>query len=322
MYRSILVPLDGRWYGEHALPVARAIAKRFGAALHLVHVQTAAVVPAAIESLPYVGTHVNLGPREAEHGYLEGLSRRLSEEGLRVSTEVVQGPIAEALERYAVERGAELVVACTHCHEGLSRLWHRGLGEKILHDVRIPILLIRSDDSEPDLAAERRVRHVLVPLDGSVFAEEILDGAIPLAHAFGARVTLLRVVRPMTTVGYSLLGQDAHVNHFLLDDQQREATAYLVRIAERLRAAGMEVRTRVVVHEEPADAIIDSTRPELEEPPVDLIAMSTHCRGPLARLVISSVTDRVLHHSPVPLLMHRPAAQAAGEPEARELIGA
>lgn len=316
MYQSILVPLDGTWFGEHALPLARGLARRFGATLHLVHVHTEGVVPVAVESLPYVGALVPIGSTGDEQGYLDEVGARVAAGGVRVSTGLVRGPLMEALERYALEHGVDLVIACTHCHEGVSRLWHRGVGETLLHGVSIPILLIRADDTRPDPGEERTVRHILVPLDGSAFAEAVLDEAIPLARGFGARITLLRVVRPILMTGYTLLGQDAHLNHFLLDDQQQEALAYLERTAERLRAAGMEVRTRVVTHEQPAAAVVEATRPDRADPAVDLIAMTTHCRGPFTRAVLSSVSDGVLHDSPVPLLLHHPRPAGEAEPAA------
>jgi nucleotide-binding universal stress UspA family protein len=319
MYRTILVPLDGTWFGEHALPIARGIARRFGAALHLVHVHTEHNLPVAVESLPYVGVPAPGPSVEQERAYLEEVASAMSDASLRVTTELVQGPLTESLERYALDRGADLVVACTHCHEGLSRFWHQGVGEQILRDTSLPILMIRSDDTEPDLSSERTFRHILIPLNGSPYAEEILDKAIPLGRGSGARFTLLRVIRPMMVVGYTLLAQDAHVNHFLLEEQQQEAEAYLNRIAERLRAAELVVYTDVVANEDPAAAIVDATRPRHDVPPVDLIAMSTHSRGPFSRVVLSSITDEVLHDAPVPLLLHHPIAQTA---EAAEMSAA
>jgi nucleotide-binding universal stress UspA family protein len=313
MYRSILVPLDGSWFGEHALPAARSIAKASGAGLHLVHVHRDASIPAAVESLPYLGSSLPLDPADGDAAYLEGVVERLGDAGVRTTTSLIQGPLTQSLERYAIENGADLVVACTHCHEGLARIWHRGVGEQMVRDISIPILLIRSDETQPELKEERGFRHILLPLDGSLFAEEILNRAVPLGRMLGARLTLLRVVRPMTMMGYTLLGHDTHVSHFLLEEQQQEAESYLSRIAERLRSAGLEVGTRVVTSEEPAQAIVDATRPDPGRPPVDMIAMTTHCRGPLSRFVLSSISDSVLHSAPVPVLLYHPLAAEAEE---------
>jgi nucleotide-binding universal stress UspA family protein len=299
MYRSILVPLDGTAFGEHALPMARTIARRFGSTLSLVHVDTTATEPSA-----------------GDRAYLERVASLLEEQGMAVTTELIRGPLTESLERFATERGTDLVVACTHCHEGISRFWHRGVAERLLQDMPIPILLVRSPATPPVPSRDPRLRHILIPLDGSPFAEEILDMAVPLGRGLGAEFTLLRVVRPTSLIGYTLLEQDLYVNQFLFGEQEQEARAYLNRVAERLRAAGLAVAARVAVDDDPARAIVNGARPdnELGLPPADLVAMTTHSRGPLARLVLSSVTDRVLHQAPVPLLLHHPQAEEQAEP--------
>jgi nucleotide-binding universal stress UspA family protein len=317
MYRSILVPLDGTPFGEHALPVARGIAHRTGATLHLVHVHSVPVVPAAVESLPYLIPPLASPSTDDERAYLDGIAAALADEGIAVTREVVVGPLTEALERCARTRAADLVVACTHCHEGLSRFWHRGVGEQILHDTAVPLLLIRAGDHAPEPRHARTFRHILIPLNGLPFAEEVLDHAVPLGRDLDAHFTLLRVVHPARTAGYMLLGPDAQISEFLLEEEQQEAQAYLERVAERLRTGGLRVRTRVVVDEEPARGIVGALQPA-GLPPVDLIAMLTHSRGPLTRLVLSSVTDEVLHHSPVPLLLCHP--QPAEEESVIDLV--
>jgi nucleotide-binding universal stress UspA family protein len=315
MVRSILVPLDGTWYGEHALPTAIAVARRTGATLHLVHVNTEVAFPVAIESLPYLGANVPLVPVEVDHEYVHRLAERLTAMGLDAHGVVRRGSLADSLGRYAIECGADLIVACTHCHEGISRLWHRGVGEQILDEAGIPILFIRADDTRPDLAERREFRHLLVPLDGSSFGEKALDCAIPLATAFGAKLTLLRVVRPIATTGFPLLGEEGPPDPVILEDQRLQATQYLESVASRIGGGLQDVRTRVVTGEEPALAIVDATRPDLDldSPPVDLVAMATHCRGRLMRALLSSVSDEVLHNVPIPLLLHHPVPeQAAG----------
>lgn len=312
MYRSILVPLDGTAFGEGALPLARAIARRSGAALHLCHVHTETVVPAAVESLPYLGAGIPTPPTEEQHAYLAGVAERLRHDGVPVTTELARGPLTDSLVRSAATRGVNLVVACTHCHDGVTRLWHRGVGDRILRDTAIPTLLIRDGAAEGGSAPQRDVAHLLVPLDGSPAAEQIVERAVAMARTFGARITLLRVVRPLVMVSYSLLGEDAPLNHFVLEDQRRGAEAYLEGIARRIRARGLEVAVRVTTDDDPARGILEAIRAEPGTPPVDLIAMTTRCRGPLTRAVLSSVSDNVLHAAPVPVLLHRPLAAAEG----------
>jgi nucleotide-binding universal stress UspA family protein len=309
MFSSILIPLDGSWFGEHAIPSAVSIARRTGARIHLVHVRTDVAFPVAVESLPYLGTHVPIVPAEGDDEYVRSLAERLSETGLDVRGAVRHGPLAESLQRHATDVAADLVVACTHCHEGFSRYWHRGVGVQLVSGANLPTLLIRADETRPDLLEARTFRHVLIPLDGSGLAESAVAPAAAFAKSFGARITLLRAVRPVSLAGLAALGEDVPPDPSVVQDQREAAESYLDSVAQRLRDDGLTTDTRVVVGDEPATAIVHATRPDLEPgvPPIDLIVMGTRCRGRILRALVSSVSDEVLHNAPIPLLLHHPS---------------
>jgi nucleotide-binding universal stress UspA family protein len=82
----------------------------------------------------------------------------------------------------------------------------------------------------------------------------------------------------------------------------KEAQDYLTGVAEKLRAKSMGVRTRVAVEEHPAAAILH----EAATCGAELIAIETHGRGGLTRLVLGSVADKVLRGSTIPVLVHHP----------------
>jgi nucleotide-binding universal stress UspA family protein len=129
---------------------------------------------------------------------------------------------------------------------------------------------------------------VLVPLDGSALAEQVVRPAADLAGLLGAGCTLLGVEAP-----------DAPA------PAEAEARAYLERVAARLRAAGLRVATRVVVARHAAEAILEQASAQKS----DLIALATHGRGGLSRVVLGSVADRVLQGASGPVLVYRPAHQ-------------
>jgi nucleotide-binding universal stress UspA family protein len=177
----------------------------------------------------------------------------------------------------------------------------------------IPLLLLRPQDGPLDFAREPSFRHVLIPLDGSPLAEQILDPAGTLAELEQAECTLLRVIKPMVIGNYNptdpaLSGLDHQVLKELqaLHEQDRvHALEYLQQIAGRLRARGVQVQTRVVVHEQPAVAILE----EIKARRPDVVALATHGRGGLQRLLLGSVADKVLRGAGVPVLVHRPLTE-------------
>lgn len=158
---------------------------------------------------------------------------------------------------------------------------------------------------------------ILVPLDGSGLAESVLTHVEEIAAKFGARVLLLQVVpsfaevmaqttafTPTTGAGISptIAEYSMDIARERHGAEATSARTYLGGVAERFSAKGIQVETNVV-EGSAADAILDSARAS----DVGLVAMSTHGRGGLGRLVFGSVADEVLRRSHFPLLLVRPS---------------
>ncbi len=144
-------------------------------------------------------------------------------------------------------------------------------------------------------------RHILVPLDGSPLAEQVLPHVKALASLEpGARVTLLRAVPTVypTTIDYS--GMLPPVGD-ILPELELEARNYLDSIARSLQAEGLNVKLELSLLPA-AEAIIDYA----ENHKVDLIAIATHGRSGISRWVFGSVTQKVVQATPVPVLVIRP----------------
>jgi nucleotide-binding universal stress UspA family protein len=148
--------------------------------------------------------------------------------------------------------------------------------------------------------------HLLVALDGSALAEQILPQVEALAARFAARVTLLRATTPPETIIAELsAGAEPGATGVLdptpiIEAEQQEAREYLARVAARLQAHGLSV-----AQEQPEDAAGDAILERADALGVDLIAMTTHGRSGLGRLVFGSVADTVLRKSSCPILLVR-----------------
>ena len=151
---------------------------------------------------------------------------------------------------------------------------------------------------------------LLVAVDGSPAAEQVLAHAEALAKAFGSTITLLRATisaeMPVTeTAGgeASVIGElapPAMDPTPILNADRDAATDYLEQIAARLRSSGLKVDAE---HPEgPANHVIVDRAAALG---VSLILMTTHGRGGLGRMVFGSVADSVLRHAPCPVLLVR-----------------
>lgn len=306
MLRSILVPLDGSDFGEHALPWAFAVTRRTGAWIHLVHAH--AGIPfselEAVTPYQYEGVTVSeydAKAERAERSYLEDVAERARQRtGLTISWTLVEGDVVEGIERTAQATEAELIVMSTHGRTGLSRAWLGSVAEALLRRTVIPTLVIRPADGTADLGAERSLKHVLVPLDGSPHGERILDPVLELGRAFGARFTLLHVLCTHAVLG----GREVPIPSGKLQERAARAEDYLARIADRLRGQGVEVEGEIREATATALAILQAA----DVADADLIAMATHGHAGLARLLLGSVADKVIRGSCRPVLAQRPGA--------------
>ncbi len=151
---------------------------------------------------------------------------------------------------------------------------------------------------------------ILVPLDGSKLAEEVLPYVRLLAAADSMRVALLRVIEPAPPdlIGLSPGVSIAEITAGIAS----EAQEYLDTVATTLKERGLNVAS-LVKEGNPASCIADEGNRDAGT----LIAMSTHGYSGITRWVMGSVTDKVLHATTNPLLIVRARAQSATPPDVR-----
>lgn len=310
MYRSIMVPLDGSAFGEYALPFALSIARRAGATVELAH-----VCPPAHADAPIAIDAPNDPGQARTTAYLKQLATTLSKRwNVAITSVVLEGPAAEMLSKHATISGADLVVMTTHGRGPLTRFWLGSVADRLVRELPAPVLLVRPHEMALDFlndVPEQFFQHMLIPLDGSALAETVVEPAVALGKLMHARYTLLQAIEvPM--LGYAPAAYATGLDERIINEWQAEAQSYLDQIAKRMRAQGLHVQTSVLVAQ-PAIAILNYAR----EQSVDLIAMATHGRGNLARMLMGSVADKVVRGAGTTVLLQRPAI----EPARREAVG-
>jgi len=161
-------------------------------------------------------------------------------------------------------------------------------------------------------------RHIVVALDGSELAEKILPVVVPLARAFGSHVTLLRVVAPTQLPIYAGdVGMYSPRIYYgdvikLEKEARREALDYLSPRCEQLEQEGLAVSCCT-----PEGSAVESIVEHARAVDADLIAVTTHGRGGLGRLVFGSVAEAVLRSAPCPVLLVRVQDGSEGESRSR-----
>lgn len=307
MYRSILVPLDGSTFAEHALAYARPLARRTGARLHLVLAHTPIAAHAMDVAPPALFSQWEDASRTRERSYLEHTAERLRSEGLDAEAELRDGDAVHELIARS-ETGIDLVLLATHGRGGLERAWMGSVADALVRHVHVPVLLVRPEGPRLEAAREPRIRHVVAATDGSKPAEIAADHAARFARVFGARLTLLRVVPMPAGLGSPYIPHAAEADREAVEQGEDEARRYLRWLAGQLDTSHT-VATLVTRAYHPARGILTGAA----EVDGDLVVVGTHRRFRIARAVLGSVADKVIRGAHVPVLVAHALDGTGGE---------
>jgi nucleotide-binding universal stress UspA family protein len=144
-------------------------------------------------------------------------------------------------------------------------------------------------------------KNILAPLDGSELSECSLKHVTAIAKGCAvAGVVLLHIIEPLNKyMTYGGIGQEALGE--IRKESRTKAKRYMAKAADKLKKNGINAKT-VIIEGMPSDEILNYT----EKNQVDLIIMSTHGSSGLTRWAFGSVADKVIRHSPVPVLVIAP----------------
>ncbi len=295
----LLVPLDGSPLAERALApafaIAHALSPKNRCQVHLLRVVPPLFL--TVDPLLFAET-LSLSEEEAQ-AYLATVATEWASQNVPISTAVTTGAVAESLISYAQQEDIQLIVMSSHGRSGISRWVYGSVAEKMLRQACCASLIVRPGEAPPPAT----FRNILVCLDGSPLAEQVLEPILALAGAMNAKVCLLRVVPP------SHLALETHAMEQLLDtveDLERDtADTYLHQLLVKLAAKDLAVSKQTVIGPA-AEVIIDTAVAQK----VDLIAMSSHGRSGMSRWVYGSVTEKVLRGAPCATFVIRGAESA------------
>jgi len=140
-------------------------------------------------------------------------------------------------------------------------------------------------------------KRALVPLDGSMIAEAIVPFILEIAGPLDMEVALLRVIVPAPPL---VVEGSTHVVVEDVEKLRADAEEYLAPIAAALRGRGVRVASHVRYGEAVGEIL--SVAQEID---ADMIAMTTHGRGGLGRLLFGSIAEAVLRQAEVPVFLMR-----------------
>ena len=308
MYGKIVVPLDGSELAEGVLPHVVEVIRGLESHVYLLTVaQIARRTAPALTDLFSSSDNTHEERQRVEQElttYLHKVAGELEPSAAETQASVRFGRPAEEILTFASEVDAGLIILSTHGRSGISRWVFGSVTDRVLHGSLCPLLLVRTESPQPTIAYQR----ILVPLDGSDVAEQVLPYVSALIRPNYTRIFLTSVLpnglsdRTITLLTSSPPG--LQLSTTALPKAKVQLTAYLRSVAAALRERGATVQTSVRKGA-PAEEILA----EAAENEVDLISMTAHGLSGVSRWVYGNVAGKVLQGAHCPILLVRPPAE-------------
>lgn len=292
MPQTVVVWLDGSADAERVLPLAEVFAHHPSAHLVLVRAVSGGL----------------FASQEDEHQLALEAQRDLARLRLRIAaparvlTEVLFGDPAGVLVEAVYTYKADLVVmASVLSHHG-EQVQLPAAAYPVLAHLPVPVLVCNPSQAIGSASQLRRNPRILVPLDGSHFAEAALPLAGALAFGLHSKLVLAHAVQAVDP----LMVADLYGLGALTPGVDRAAArAYLEMVADYMAEAQRSDRPRIYMR---LGAVPDVIGTIADEQDVAAIVMATHARSGLYRLLRLSVTAHVLRQAHVPVILVRPQA--------------
>jgi nucleotide-binding universal stress UspA family protein len=295
---SVLVPLDGSYLAEHAIPYGRALAGQEGQVVFL------EVMP---EPEPIRGLLGDLivNAEEAGKMYEEESITRLSDTAERwkqvageVQIETRQGAPTEQILKFAQEQNCDYIVMASHGKGALHRLAFGSVADEVARTSPTPVLMIHTGGEEPTIEAVS-IKRLILPMDGSELAKAAIPVAIDIGKRLKAPAVVVQAITP-DVVATTYPGTEAYyaadVYDELITQQENAAKAEMAQEAETLTKAGVDATASVLIGSV-GEAIESVTAPG------DIIIMTSHGRTGIKRFVLGSVAERLIRSGVAPVLL-------------------
>ena len=288
--RRILAATDFSPTAERAQRAALALARKFDAELHVMHVQVLLDDPHLADEQRHEVERLLATTDAEKHLALQAPAEGSPE---RVRTHLVRSlNAAEAITETCTDLGCDLITMGTHGRRGLSHLLLGSVAEKVVRTAPVPVLTVRPDAR----LNESGPAHMLVPHDFSDHSAVAVRLAGDWARELGAEITLLHVVEPVVYPEFysvDLLPAE-------MIDRFSERSSEALQAAAGALLPGIEVRTEIRVGRA-GDCIVSAADPEV----YDLVMMGNRGLSVIEHLLLGSVAESVLRRCAVPLLTVR-----------------
>jgi len=292
MFDPILVPLDGSLEAECVLPQVIAIGQAFNANIVLLQVMGRSPADASAQFLDLLNWQINI--TEAKQ-YLEKIAARLEKSGLHTKSIVLEGPVAESITEFARNQEMKLIILSSHGSNGWSGCGISRVTDEIILSAPTSMLIVRAQPAQ-----EHPFGRILVPLDGSWRAENVLPMIALLARFHKSQIQIVHVVQtPEMARPQPAAQADIDLSNRVVARNREEARHYLQQVKSVSPLAAIDVQTRLIVSDNATLAIHEMVDRER----IDLLALNAHGYSENSHWPYGSMVSNFFLYGKVPLLI-------------------
>ncbi len=300
MFETILVPLDGSQLADCVLPHVVAIAHSFDSKITLLRMLEKKQAGASAQLFDLLNWQIN---KTKAALYLEKTKAQFQELSLQARTVVMEGLVAEGITEYAQNQGMKLIVLSSHGRNGLTQWGISSITQKIILSAQTSLLIVRAHqygDYSGELSATPLYQRILVPLDGSQRAENVLPIITQLAQFHKSQIHLAQVVQtPEMARQMPPAREDIDLSNQIIARNREEAERYLEQVKSRSVLEGIVVQTHLITSDNAAVALHQLA----EQERIELVALSAHGYSGNRQWPYGSMVNNFILYGKVSLLI-------------------
>jgi nucleotide-binding universal stress UspA family protein len=297
MFDPILVPLDGSLLAECVLSHTVAIARAFNAKTRLLRVLDKGQQRVSAQLFDLLNWQIH----KAEAAlYLGKIDAQLKKLGVRTEVTVQEGLVAESIIEFVQSQGMKLIILSSHGHSGVSQWGVSSVAQKIILSAPTSVLIVRAHQPASSDIGDQAYRRILVPLDGSRRAENVLPMIGHLARYHKSQIHIVFVVTtPEMARQMPPAQEDVDLSNRIVARNREESIRYLEQVQLSSPLNGIAVQTHLLTSDN-APAALHGL---VEQENMNLVALSAHGYSGNNQWPYGSMVNNFILYSKVPLLI-------------------
>ena len=300
MFDPILVPLDGSQLAECVLPHAAAFARSFDAEITLLRILEKNQTGVSAQLFDLLNWQIQ---KTKATLYLEEIKARFMESNIQARAIVLEGLVPEGITDCAQNEGMKLIILSSHGRHGMTQWGLSSITQKIILSAPTSVLIVRAHPQNiptDELAETPLYQRILVPLDGSQRAENVLPIVMQLAHVHKPTIHLVHVVQtPEMARQMPPTQEDIDLAKHVVARNREEAGHYLEQVKSRSYLQGIDVKTHLMT----SDHTAASLHQVVEQEKIDMVTLSAHGYSGKHQWPYGSVASNFILYGKVSLLI-------------------